>query len=74
MHACYLWRPEKGLDPLELESQIFVGLHVGAGNGIHSCVRISALNAESSPGPGVGSLTKRHFNFLWYIFLSRTLL
>lgn len=26
----YMWRPEKGLDPLELEVQIAVSCHVGA--------------------------------------------
>ena len=32
MHTWYLWRPEEGTDPLELELQTIVSHHVGAGN------------------------------------------
>lgn len=32
LYACCLWKPEEGLDPLELELLMTVSRHVDAGN------------------------------------------
>lgn len=33
MCVWYSWRSEEGVDPLEIESQMVVNYHAGAGNG-----------------------------------------
>lgn len=45
MCVWYPWRSEEGVDPLEIESQMAVNYHVGAGNGTWVLGRVDrALN------------------------------